>query len=154
MAMIGGGFSSNAAASQMLSGLGLEMINLRRGLEATAAQIPAMLQSLQSALAGMGWQAGIVGQSIAKTAFISVLHATLDKASKNPQFNLETAINDLWIHLDAVRRFTSATNSATIDSEAKKLQGMMQTHVQLYSLLSEMIKARNEMQKGVVRNLR
>ncbi len=158
MAMIGGGLGSGQAASQVLSSLGLEMNNLRRGLEATidgmAAQMPAMLQSLQSALAGMGGQAGIVGQSITKTAFISVLHAALEKASKNPQFNLETAINDLWIHLDAVRRFTGASNVATIDSEAKKLQGMMRTHTQLFSLLSEMMKMRNEMQTGVIRNLR
>lgn len=154
MAMIGSGNFSNLKVSEVLSKLGLEMNILQRDLEATAAGFPAMAQSLQSLLAGMGAQPGSVGRFLTKAAFISALHEAIDKARKNPQFNLETAINDLWIHFDAVRKFSTAASPAAIDGEAKRLQGMMQKRAQLFSVLGELMKQRDQMQKSVIQNLR
>lgn len=154
MAMIGSGFGANSNATQMFSSLGLEWNTLQRAMEACAAQMPEMLHSMQSAYAGIGRQTGNMRQSIAKAAFISALHQALDKAGKNPQFNLETAINDLWIHLDAVRRFSAAVNPVAIDGEAKKLQGMMQKRAQLFSVLGELMKLQDQAQTSVIRNLR
>ena len=54
---------------------------------------------------------GTVQPNAAKLAYIVALNSALRKASSQNHFNLETAINDLWIKLEAVRTLQKQADS-------------------------------------------
>ena len=160
MAAIGDMRSSN-----LLSQLGIEVGKLGRDVNAAAAAMPAMLQSLQglfgAAVAGAvpnplanPGTAGKVKQTLTRLAFVSVLQEAMDKASKNQNFNLETAINDMWVHLDAVRKMAGTTSLAESDTASLRLQQLMQKRAELFSLISVALKNQHDAQMSVIRNFR
>ena len=118
--------------SSLLSALNVEMGSLGRDMAAATANLPDMLQSLQKSLAGIGSTASTAGtaklaagqmsQVVAKVVFVAVLNEAINKASQSAHFNVETAINDLWVHRNAARKFSSsggAAGSPSIDVETQ-----------------------------------
>jgi hypothetical protein len=141
MAAIGDMRSSN-----FLSQLGIEVGKLGHDVNAAAGAFP-------NPFANPG-TAGKVKQTLTRLAFVSVLQEAMDKASKNQNFNLETAINDMWVHLDSVRKMAGATSLAESDAASLRLQQAMQKRAELISLISEALKNQHEAQMSVIRNFR
>ena len=153
-------------SGNFLSQLGIEVDNLGRDVGAAAAAMPAMMQSLQGLFGGGAAagafpgafpnpsQDGQIKQTLTKLAFVSVLQEAMDKASKNPHFNLETAINDMWVHLEAVGKLAGATSSADSEAALIRLQQSMQRRGQLFSMISEIMKSQHDSQMSAIRNLR
>jgi hypothetical protein len=172
MAMMGslGKSLGGANTSTMLSALNIEMGSLGRDMAAVTANVPVMLQSLQKSLSDVAGttsatpaaahMAGHVSQAVAKVVFVAVLNEAIDKASKSAHFNVETAINDLWIHLDTARKFSSGggnagpTASPSIDLETQKLKRMIQKRAQLFDLLGKIMERHNQLAKNVVQSMR
>lgn len=147
-------------SEHFLSQLGMEVSNLGRDVNAAAAAMPAMMQSILGSFVGAGANApanpgaaGQAKQTLVKLAFVSVLQEAMDKASKSQHFNVETAINDMWIHLDSVRQMAKATSPADSDAASLRLQHSLQKRSQLFSLINEALKTQNDMNMAVIRNL-
>lgn len=173
MEMMGsiGRVPGGATTSKLLSALNIEMGSLVRDMAAATANVPTIMQSLQQSLGALGNMkasampaaspaAGQLSQIVAKIVFVSILNAAIEKASKNAHFNVETAINDLWVHLDAARKFSagggsaSAAGSPSIDVQTQKLQSMMQKRSQLFSVLSEIMSKYDQSAKNVIQSMR
>ena len=172
MAMMGniGKTLGGAATAKLLSALNIEMGSLGRDMAAATANVPAMLQSMQKSLGGVAstastmpavaLAAGQLSQVVAKVVFVSVLTEAIDKAGKNAHFNVETAINDLWVHLDAARKFSGggaaagAAGSPSFGLEAKKLQRMVQKRAQLFDVLGEIMQKYDQSAKNVIQSMR
>lgn len=108
-----------------------------------AAAPPSVVKQIAESL-GAAAKNGLGGASrldqlpaaLTKTMFISVLLEAVEDARAKPNFNVETAINDLWVKLSKVR---PAQN-----------QAMNQTLQQVTNLLKQM----HDMQKSVIQNIR
>jgi hypothetical protein len=90
-------------------------------------------------------------------AYVAVLQASIEKASANQFFNVETAINDLWTSLDPVRKLSAAANTgnaSTIDSDTQALQKNIQQQAELFQTIGEMLKVNIEAQKAVTQSVR
>jgi hypothetical protein len=171
MAMIGGvGRVLGAAnASTLLAALNVEMGSLGRDMAAATANLPGMLQALQKSLGGIAstastaaaakLAAGQMSQVVAKVVFVAVLNEAINKASKSANFNVETAINDLWVHLDAARKFSGAGNagaagSPSIDVEIQKLKRTMQKRADLFDVLGKIMERYDQSAKNVIQSMR
>jgi len=75
---------------------------------------------------------------LAKSMFIHVLTEAADQAAQKQHFNVETAINDLWIKLDRVRPNHEQTKQL--------LQAM--------EMMTGLMKNQDSMMKGIAQNLR
>jgi hypothetical protein len=98
---------------------------------------PGLLDGLSKLMAASG--AGRLDQlpeALTKTMFISILLEAVEDARAKPHFNVETAINDLWVKLSKAR---PAQN-----------QAMNQTLQQVTNLLKQM----HDMQKSAIQNIR
>lgn len=171
MAMISGAGRGMGGTniSSLLSALNLEIGSLGRDMAALTANLPAMQQTLQKALGDTGSTAstthapsvaaGQVSQAVAKVVFVAVLNEAINKASKSAHFNVETAINDLWVHLDAARKFSgggsaSAAGSPSIDVETQKLKRMIQKRSELFDVLGKIMERYDQSAKNVIQNMR
>ncbi len=158
-----------ANTSSLLSALNVEMGSLGRDMAAATANLPDMLQALQKSLSGVGGTASTAGaaklaagqmsQVVAKVVFVAVLNEAINKASKSAHFNVETAINDLWVHLDAARKFSGGGNagaaaSPSIDVETQKLKRMIQKRADLFELLSKIMERYDQSAKNVIQSMR
>lgn len=157
-------------ASSLLSALNLEIGSLARDMAALTTNLPAMQQALQKSLGGIGSAAsttsassvaaGQVSQAVAKVVFVAVLSEAINKASRSAHFNVETAINDLWVHLDAARKFSGgganagAAGSPSIDVETKKLKRMIQKRSELFDVLGKIMEKYDQSAKNVIQNMR
>lgn len=83
-----------------------------------------------------GGQLDQLPAALTKTMFISVLLEAVEDARAKPHFNVETAINDLWVKLSKVRPVQN--------------QAMNQTLQQVTNLLKQM----HDVQKSIIQNLR
>ena len=153
--------------SSLLSALNVEMGSLGRDMAAATANLPDMLQSLQKSLAGIGSTASTAGtaklaagqmsQVVAKVVFVAVLNEAINKASQSAHFNVETAINDLWVHRNAARKFSSsggAAGSPSIDVETQKLKRSMQKRAELFDVLGKIMERHNQSAKNVIQSMR
>ena len=171
MAMIGGVGKTLGAAntSTLLSALNVEMGSLGRDMAAATANLPDMLQALQKSLSGIGsatspkaapgFAAGQLSQVVAKVVFVAVLNEAINKAGKSAHFNVETAINGLWVHLDAARKFSGGGNAAaagspSIDVETKKLKRAMQKRAELFDVLGKIMERYDQSAKNVIQSMR
>ena len=156
-----------SSTSILLSALNVEMGSLGRDMAAATANLPDMLQALQKSLSGIGGAASTAGaaqlaagqmsQVVAKVVFVAVLNEAINKASKSTHFNVETAINDLWVHLDAARKFSSsggAAGSPSIDVETQKLKRSMQKRAELFDVLGKIMERHNQSAKNVIQSMR
>jgi hypothetical protein len=158
----------------MLSSLGLEASKLSRDIAVTMAgaqsEVQKLLQNLAANFAGVAGSkaaaqpaaggSGNVTQAVGKLVFISVLQEAIDKASKSQHFNVETAINDLWNHLDSARKFATSASSAgptpSVGSsiELQKLQNMMSRRADMFRALSNVMQKYDQTAKSVIQNMR
>ena len=170
MASIGNRFGGGGlSTSQMLSGLGIEVNKLSRDISVTLSgaqtEIQNLMRNLTGALGDAAMQkvaaTGKVSQAIGKLVYISVLQEAIDRANRNQHFNVETAINDLWTHLDSARKFSSAASntpsapsSSSTMMETQKLQQAMQKRTEMFNMLSKILEKQHEMTKSIVQNMR
>ncbi len=168
MAMGGIGNVLGAAnTSSLLSALNVEMGSLGRDMAAATANLPDMLHALQNTLSGVAstaataatakLAAGQMSQVVAKVVFVAVLNEAINKASKSAHFNVETAINDLWVRLDAARKFSSsggAAGSPSIDVETQKLKRSMQKRAELFDVLGKIMERYDQSAKNVIQSMR
>jgi hypothetical protein len=155
----------------MLSALGIEMNTLSRDLANTMAgaqadvhrvlqQLTTMFAGAKSGLPPPPEVPGKVSQAIGKLVFISVLNEAIDKASKNPHFNVETAVNDLWVHLESARKVSTssaapgAPSPPMSEGEMRKLQDALAKRAEMFRLLTNLSQARHEMSKSIIQNMR
>ena len=81
---------------------------------------------------------------LARLAFISALQQAMNKAGGGGPFNLETAINDLWIALDGVKRGQKAASASM----------QMQQADQILQSMNSMLKTMHEATMSAARNIR
>jgi hypothetical protein len=159
-------------ASQLISQLGLEVDKMGDELAQAFGDMKGTLgglsQAFQQATQGAGSALGLpavqgqIGGLARKILFIAVLQAAIEKAGKNRHFNIETAINDLWISLDPVRKMGAAGDaqglpavqrSAAIDVEMQKLQRMIQKRSQMFDMLRGIMEKYDATAKGVIQSM-
>lgn len=126
--------------------LGSDLSNLRGPLEAT-------LQQMQNILGGMNVPQTQVSSAASKLLYVAVLQEAIQKAMATPQFNVATAINDLWIHLDAVPK-AGVGLDANAGMQMLKLQRLMESKSKLVEALSNVMKAQHDTAKSVIQNMR
>lgn len=92
---------------------------------------------------GAGGASGIAGGALSgmmqRTMFIAALQQAIQKAASQQNFNMETAINDLWVKLSGLRPQGNHN---------------MQELNQMFGMLEGMMKQMNDMKKGVIQNIR
>jgi hypothetical protein len=88
--------------------------------------------------AGGGAGGGLAGMA-QRAMFIAALQQAIQKAASQQNFNMETAINDLWVKLSGLR--------------PQGNQNIQQLN-QMFGMLEGMIKQMHDMQKGVIQNMR
>jgi hypothetical protein len=114
--------------------------------------ITSLTQGEQAGKAGgaVGGVAKQVLQSfqsdLTRLAYIAALQKALSKAGRPGPFNVETAINDLWVALDGVRKGNKANNLS--------LQAQMQRQVQLMETMSNMMRQMHDTAGAVIQNMR
>lgn len=151
--------------SALRSALNVEMGALGRELAASSATVPAMLQSVQKALRSGGTTSTTsaialegerLSQVVAKIVFVSVLTDAISKASRSSHFNVETAINDLWVHLNSTRRLSSGGDNTApgIGVETQHLRRMIEKRAGLFSALSAVMKTKHDTAKNAIQNMR
>lgn len=126
-----GGKAGAGAVSGAMSG----MIGGKAGAAAAAGGGVAG-GGMGGAMAGMG--GGLAGMA-QKAIFITTLQQAIQKAATQQNFNLETAINDVWIKLSGLR-----------PQGRQDLQELNQ----MFQMLEGISRQMNEMQKSAIRNMR
>lgn len=133
-----------------------------RAVAADGTRVGGMLQQIAGSLTATlaeGEKAGKAGgaagggakqalqsfqSDLTRLAYIAALQKAISKAGGQGHFNVETAVNDLWVALDAVRK----GNKATI------LQSQMQQQTQLLETMSNMMKKMHDTAGSVIQNMR
>lgn len=108
-------------------------------------------QAEQMTAGGMPF-AGGAGQSLVRSfqsdltrlAYIAALQKAVKKASGSGPFNVETAINDLWVALDCVKRGQQTTS---LQAQAQNASDIMQS-------LSAIMKQMHDSTASVISNMR
>jgi hypothetical protein len=128
--------------------LGSDLSNLRGPIEAA-------LQQLQQAFAGVNasLQPSQASANALKLIYVAILQESISKAMVSTQFNVATAINDLWLHLDSLQKGSNSQDPLS-EAEMLKLQRLMDNRARLCEVLSNVLKATNETAKPAIRNLR
>ncbi len=133
-----------------------------RSAAADGSRVSGMLQQLVGNLTTsltQGEQAGGVGAAVGgaarqvlqsfqsdltRLAYIAALQQAMKKAGGPGYFNVETAINDLWVALDGVRKGHKATS----------LSAQMQQQSQLLETMTNMMKQMHDTAGSVIQNMR
>lgn len=124
-AITGGKVGAAAAAGGAMGGMSGGV----GGKAGAAAAGGAMAGGMGGGLAGMAQ----------KAIFITTLQQAIQKAASQQNFNLETAINDLWIKLSGLR-----------PQGRQDLQELNQ----MFQMLEGIARQMNDMQKNAIRNMR
>jgi hypothetical protein len=170
--MVGGAFGrvANANVAAILPKLNIEVMKLINEFANVKVPLAEVLKSVQDVSQGA---AGVVvsntaasplpGGSLAtlalKIAYVAVLKEAMDKATQAKVFNVETAINDLLLHLESVRKLGSAPAMAAAGSagatiELTKLRDMVDGRQKLFQLLSDLMRTNAETSQGIISNIR
>lgn len=83
-------------------------------------------------------------KDVERLAFIHALQKAIAKAGKGGPFNLETAINDLWVALDGVRKGQKA---ASAEVQARRDADVMQA-------MSSILQKMHDASMSAIQNLR
>ena len=161
-----GGIGGNVA--QLLPKLNIEVGKLINEFANMQVPITGLLKSVQDATqpaAGVtvpggpfGSLAGALAPLATRLAYVAVLKEAMDKATNTKLFNLETAVNDLWIHLETIKKLGSAPATAAnggggLAIEMAKLRDMIEKRRQMFQILSDIMRSYNETARGTVQNL-
>ncbi len=126
--------------SKVFAALNMETANLGTELSNVAPMINGISRELENAYSGLA-QPRDGDAAIAKLMFISVLKNAIEKASRAKLFNIETAINDLLVHLDSARKVAGPRASGpTVDLEMTKLKQSLLGQGGLMETLSQLMK--------------
>ena len=114
--------------------------------------LTSTLSQAEQMTAGGGPGAVGAGQSLVRSfqsdltrlAYIAALQKAVKKASGSGPFNLETAINDLWVALDCVKRGQQTTS---LQAQAQNASDVMQS-------LSRILKQMHDTTAPVINNMR
>lgn len=139
--------------NELLQSLNIEVSKMSTDL---SGSMKAMQSDLSMAFqtAGGKQTSPILSSLAAKVTFIVVLQAAIEKAIRTRHFNTATAINDLWIHLEAARGFGSEhPSSQSIDTETMKLKSMIQKRSQMFDLLKSIMEKYDQTAKNVIQNI-
>jgi hypothetical protein len=177
--MMGGGANTN----EMMAKLGIETGKLNAEFEHLQLPINDMLKSLQEmfrplsaalvggslggplptgqhipGMQGSTFRQGVMLSLIVRFAYVAVLKEAIDKAvsASTKVFNLETAVNDLWVHIEAVKKLESVpgANDAGPGIEMSKLRDSIEKRRQMFQALSDVMRSISESQKNITSNLR
>lgn len=85
-------------------------------------------------------------KDVERLAFIHALQKAISKAGNSKLFNLETAINDLWVAMDGVKRGQKAVNQE-LQEQARRQADVMQA-------MSAILEKMHETSKSVIQNMR
>ena len=129
--------------SQAIDTRGL-LDGLSKALSGIAGPQGGAAQQIAKAIAGGAGKSGFgtgvrldgLADALTKAMFVSVLLEAVEDARGKQHFNVETAINDLWVKLGKVR--------------PKQNQQMGQ----ILDQVSGMLKQMHDMQKGIIGNMR
>jgi hypothetical protein len=170
--MVGGAFGSfaNANVAAILPKLQIEvskLINEFANMNVPLAQLLRTVQDTSQGAAGIvvnnQAQSPIPGGGLAqlaiRIAYVAVLKEAMDKATQSKVFYAETAINDLLVHLESVRKLGSAPAMAAAGGagatiELTKLRDMIDGREKLFQLLSDLIRKNSETSAGIISNIR
>ena len=140
------------------------LAGVARSTAADGSRVGGVLQQLVANLTSslkMGEQAGKSGAGLAggakqvlesfqadltRLAYIAALQKAINKAGKPGPFNVETAVNDLWVALDAVRKGQKLTSQT--------VQAQMQQQAQLLEMMTNITKQMHDMTSSVIQNMR
>ncbi len=110
-----------------------------------------MLDGLQKAFDGLegntatrlptGMPGAGVGTMITKILFVAVLQDAVAKATKSGSFNVETAVNDLRVKLDPVRKFAASRHDGTAKVELSRIEGQAVSFKDMLPPLKQMFDA-------------
>jgi hypothetical protein len=145
-------------AGDLLSKLNIEVGKMLNEFGDLKGLLGNLAQSFQQATQGKGGSlaTGGLGLLAVKLGYIAVLQGAIEKAGKSQNFNIETAINDLWIALDAVKKLAAAgtqPGSASIDVETMKLKRMIQKRSQMFDMLRGIMEKYDATAKGVIQSM-
>lgn len=151
--------------SQLLSQLNLEVGKMAeeaaKSLGDLKGSLAALSQAFQQAAQGKGGNADFsravqVTALALKLAYVAVLQAAVEKATKSQNFNVETAINDLWTSLDSVKKLGAGQQqgSPSIDVETMKLKRMIDKRSQMFDVLGKIIEKYDQTARSVMQNMR
>jgi hypothetical protein len=131
------------------------------GLNKVVAQAVGRM-GLPSGIGGIISRA--LGQPIdQRQAFASILLATVAHVNQKPNFNLELEINDLWIHLTALKSAQSSSSvmSSAISGLGGSVGGMAQGVLKNMTLnenilkaLSNVLESSNKAKMNIINNIR
>lgn len=152
--MVGiGNMMGPLGSNQMLSRLGIEVGRMGSELAGMQTPLSGLMKSMQDAFQATMMPApgplGPVGSRLAplilQLAFVAILKNAMEKAAAARLFNIETAKNDLWVHLDAISKsgtqpIASATPDAVRILELSKLRDVMEKQQQLFQMLSDILR--------------
>jgi hypothetical protein len=165
---VGGFGGPGGNIAQLLPKLNIEVGKLISEFANMQIPITGLLKSVQDATqpaAGVtvpggpfGSLAGSLGPLVTRLAYVAVLKEAMDKATNSKTFNIETAVNDLWIHLEAIKKLGSAPATAASGGaggavELAKLRDMLDKRQQLFQILTDMTRMYNETARGMIQNL-
>jgi hypothetical protein len=142
------GFARSAAADGSRVGgiLGQLVDNMASSLK-QGEQAGKAGGALSGAVGGVAKQVLQAFQSdLTRLAYIAALQKAVSKAGKPGPFNVETAINDLWVALDGVRKGNKATSVS--------VQSQMQRQSQMVETMSNMMKQMHDTAGAVIQNMR
>ncbi len=91
---------------------------------------------------------GMLQGSDQRQAFTALLLATVTNVQKKPNFNLELEINDLLVHLDALR---SQQGAGGLGAAMQQAMGNLNMNM---TILDGMLRTMNDMQQNMIRNIR
>jgi hypothetical protein len=173
------GVGPGLSTSQLMATLGIETGKLNAEFEHLQMPINDMLKSLQEmfrplsgdlvggpvptgqhlpGMQGSTFRQGVMLSLIVRLAYVAVLKEAIDKAVSTGTrvFNLETAVNDLWVHIEAVKKLESVpgANNAGPGIEMSKLRDSIEKRRQMFQALSDVMRNISETQKNIASNLR
>lgn len=155
---IGGGLGGVGGMKSILGGIGqmtaIDGSQVNSLIQQLLGNLTSTLSQAEQLAAGGAAVAPGAGQSLVRSfqvdltrlAYIAALQKAVKKASGSGAFNLETAINDLWVALDCVKR-----GQQTTSLKAQSQNAAMGDTVQM---MSSIMKQMHDSTASVINNMR
>lgn len=116
-----------------------------------SGSVEGLAQSLAGAKPPMlgGTAAQSMTQIVSKAMYVAVLSDAIEDAKGKQHFNLQTAINDLWVKLSVLK-----DQGGEPQRNLLKLQQLLEKQSQAMGAISNVAKQMNDSQRSVIRNLK
>lgn len=116
-----------------------------------SGSVEGLAQALSGAkpAAAGGTAAQAITQTVSKAMFVAVLSDAIEDAKGKSHFNLQTAINDLWVRLSVLK-----DQGGEPQRNLLKLQQLLEKQAQAMGAASNVLKQAHDSRRSVIRNLR